>query len=167
MPFVNNFISAAPLVYTPAAVVLKSVWILMAPHEHDEDDDLQPDRLFSLSEANQMIPQLVEHLTAIKRGKAVLVHTKDEIKKASRNAQFGGGSFAAPHYITALECINDRLQKIHEMGVLVKDVEMGLCDFPHMLDGHIVYLCWKLGETDVQWWHDIHSGYADRQPLNS
>ena len=130
-----------------------------------EQDDEYPDRLFSLSEANRLIPSLEEHLSAVKKGKSVLVHTKDEIKKASRNAQFGGGSFVAPHYISALEQINDNLQKIQEMGVLVKDVEMGLCDFPHLHEGRVVYLCWKLGEPEVGWWHEVHSGYTDRQPL--
>jgi hypothetical protein len=73
----------------------------------------------------------------------------------------------APHYISALEQINDHLQKIQELGVLVKDVEMGLCDFPHLHEGRIVYLCWKLGESEVGWWHEIHNGYANRQPLNN
>jgi hypothetical protein len=132
-----------------------------------EQDDEYPDRLFSLSEANRLIPSLEEHLSAVKKGKSVLVHTKDEIKKASKNAQFGGGSFVAPHYISALEQINDNLQKIQEMGVLVKDVEMGLCDFPHLHEGRVVYLCWKLGEPEVGWWHEVHSGYASRQPLGS
>jgi hypothetical protein len=130
-----------------------------------EQDDEYPDRLFSLSEANRLIPCLEEHLSAVKKGKAVLVHTKDEIKKASQNAQFGGGSFVAPHYISALEQINDNLQKIQEMGVLVK--EMGLCDFPHLHDGRVVYLCWKLGEQEVGWWHETDTGYGSRQPLSN
>ncbi len=137
-----------------------TAWTHMAEH-----DDEYPDRLFSLSEANRLIPCLEEHLSAVKKGKAVLVHTKDEIKKASKNAQFGGGSFMAPHYISALERINDNLQKIQELGVLVKDVEMGLCDFPHLHEGRVVYLCWKLGEPEVGWWHEVHTGYTSRQPL--
>lgn len=132
-----------------------------------EQDDEYPERLFSLSEANRLIPSLEEHLSAVKKGKSVLVHTKDEIKKASQNAQFGGGSFVAPHYVSALEQINDNLQKIQEMGVLVKDVEMGLCDFPHLHEGRVVYLCWKLGEPEVGWWHEVHNGYSSRQPLSS
>ena len=132
-----------------------------------EPDDEYPDRLFSLPEANRLIPSLEEHLSAVKKGKTVLVHTKDEIKKASQNAQFRGGSFVAPHYIAALEQINDNLQKIHEMGVLIKDVEMGLCDFPHLHEGRVVYLCWKLGESEVGWWHEVDTGYASRQPLRS
>jgi hypothetical protein len=65
----------------------------------------------------------------------------------------------------ALELISEHLQEIQEMGVLVKDLDIGLCDFPHMMDGRIVYLCWKLGETQVQWWHEVNSGYSGRQPL--
>jgi hypothetical protein len=130
--------------------------------EHDD----YPDRLFTLAEANRLLPCLEEHLSAIKAGRAVLLHTKDEIKKASKNAQFGGGSTLAPYYIVALEQINNRLQTIQDLGVLVKDVEAGLCDFPHLREGRVVYLCWKLGEPEVRWWHEVHSGYAGRRPLH-
>ena len=123
------------------------------------------ERLFTLAEANQLLPELEDHLTSVKRGKAVLIKTKDEIQKASANAAFGGGSTAGPHYIHALEQINEHLQAIQEMGVQVKELDNGLCDFPCMLDGRVVYLCWKLGEPEVQWWHEIHSGYAGRQRI--
>jgi len=125
------------------------------------------ERIFTLSEANRLIPQLEEHLTAVKRGKTVLIRTKDEIKKASSKAQFGGGSFAGPHYITALEQTSENLQAIQEMGVLVKDLDTGLCDFPYLMNGRIVYLCWKLGEAEIQWWHEVNSGYTSRQPLEN
>jgi len=125
------------------------------------------ERVFTLSEANRLIPPLEEHLTSIKQGKEVLIRTKNEIKKASSKAQFGGGSFAGLHYITALEQISENLQAVQEMGVLVKDVDMGLCDFPYLLDGRIVYLCWKLGESEIRWWHETSSGYRDRQPLEA
>lgn len=125
------------------------------------------EKVFTLSEANRLIPHLEEHLTAVKHGKQVLIRTKQEIKKASSKAQFGGGSFAGPTYITALEQISENLQAVQEMGVLVKDVDMGLCDFPYLLDGRIVYLCWKLGESEIRWWHEVSSGYRDRQPLEA
>ncbi|HET8579404.1 MAG TPA: DUF2203 domain-containing protein [Nitrospiraceae bacterium] len=125
------------------------------------------ERVFTLSEANRLLPHLEEHLTTVKHGKETLIRTKNEIKKASSKAQFGGGSFAGPHYITALEQISENLQAVQEMGVLVKDVDMGLCDFPYLLDGRIVYLCWKLGESEIRWWHEVSSGYRDRQPLEA
>jgi len=124
------------------------------------------ERTFTLAEANRLIPQLCEHLTVVKRAKAVLVRTKDEVRKASAQAQYGGGTFMGRHYIGALEQISEHLQAVQELGVHVKDLDMGLCDFPHVLDGRVVYLCWKLGETEIQWWHEINSGYAGRQPLD-
>jgi hypothetical protein len=129
----------------------------------EEGENLE--RLFTLSEANRLLPQLENHLTAVKRGKAVLIRTKDEIKRASAKAQYGGGSHAGIHYILALEQINEHLQAIQEMGVLVKEVDSGLCDFPCMLDGRVIYLCWKLGEPEIQWWHEVSTGFAGRQRL--
>ena len=133
--------------------------------QREEGQNLE--KVFTLSEANRLIPQLEEHLNAVKLGKAVLIRTKNEVKKASSKAQFGGGTFAGPPYITALEQISENLQVVQEMGVLVKDVDMGLCDFPYLLDGRIVYLCWKLGESEIRWWHEVSSGYRDRQPLEA
>lgn len=125
------------------------------------------ERMFTLSEANRLIPQLEQHLTLIGRSKEVLSQVRDEIKKAGMKASAGGGSYAGRIYITALEQMSEHLQAIQEMGVLVKDLDMGLCDFPHHMDGRIVYLCWKRGEPEIRWWHDLHSGYSGRQPLES
>jgi hypothetical protein len=125
------------------------------------------ERMFTLSEANRLIPELERHLTLIGQSKQLLARIKEEIKKASAKANLGGGSYAGRVYITALERMSEHLQAIQEMGVLVKDLDIGLCDFPHHMDGRIVYLCWKRGETEIRWWHDIHSGYSGRQPLES
>ena len=128
-------------------------------------DDQEHDRLFTLSEANHLIPQLNARLGSVRQAKAVLVRTKEDIRKASAQAQYGGGSSVGPLYISSLQQISTNLQAIHEMGVLVKDHEMGLCDFPHLRDGRVVFLCWKLGEQEVKWWHETSTGYKDRCPL--
>lgn len=125
------------------------------------------ERLFTLAEANSILPQLEDSLCAVQRGKSVLVRTKQDIAQASAKAAYGGGSPSGLHYIGALEQVGRNLHTIQEMGVLVKDVDMGLCDFPHMKDGRIVYLCWKLGEPDVRWWHEIDSGYTARRSIDS
>lgn len=134
--------------------------------EHREEGQ-NVERLFTLTEANQLLPELEDHLIAVRRGKGLLIKTKEEVRKASANAAFGGGSPAGPHYIHALEQINEHLQAIQEMGVLVKELDNGLCDFPCLLDGRVVYLCWKLGEPQVQWWHEVQDGYAGRKRIES
>ena len=125
------------------------------------------ERTFTLTEAKQLLPQLEEQLLAVKKEKEVLVHSHGEIKKASANAQANGGSFAGPRYIRALERISDSVEAIQEMGVLVKDLDVGLCDFPYQMNGRVVYLCWKLGESEIRFWHEVEDGYAGRQPLET
>jgi len=125
------------------------------------------ERTFTLTEAKQLLPQLEEQLLAVKKEKDVLVHSHGEIKKASANAQSNGGSFAGPRYIRALERISDSVEAIQEMGVLVKDLDIGLCDFPFQMNGRVVYLCWKLGEPEIRFWHEVEDGYTGRQPLET
>jgi hypothetical protein len=52
------------------------------------------------------------------------------------------------------------------MGIKVKDLQVGLVDFPAWRDDHEVYLCWKYGEDDIQFWHEIEAGFAGRQPID-
>jgi len=125
----------------------------------------QHERVFTLSEANRLIPQLNSKLTSIQQAKAVLSRTKEDIKKANTQAEYGGGSAVGHLYILGLQQVSTNLRAIQELGILVKDLDLGLCDFPHLLDGRVVYLCWKLGEQEVRWWHETTTGYKDRYPL--
>jgi hypothetical protein len=61
--------------------------------------------------------------------------------------------------------MNRRLQRFNEWGIELKGLEEGLVDFPSDRDGRTVYLCWKQGEDSIQWWHDLDTGFAGRQPL--
>ena len=131
---------------------------------HDEHE-ISPDRIFSLYEANQLIPQLQSRLTTVQQRKAVLLQTRDEVQKASAKSSYGGGTAVGSHYVKSLQDISASLRAIHELGVVVKDIDIGLCDFPHLRDGRVVYLCWKLGETEIRWWHETTMGYKDRCPL--
>ena len=134
------------------------------PLAHDDKQE-HHERLFTLSEANRLIPQLNTTLTSIQQAKAVLSRTKEDIKKASAQAEYGGGSTVGHLYIAGLQQVSTNLQAIQEIGVLLKDLDLGLCDFPHLRDGRVVYLCWKLGEQEVLWWHETTTGYRDRCPL--
>jgi hypothetical protein len=129
------------------------------------DDETTPARVFSIFEANQLIPQLQSHLTTVLQRKGVLLQTREEVRKASANSDHGGGTAVGSHYVKSLQDISAGLRAIHELGVVVKDIDLGLCDFPHVRDGRVVYLCWKLGEQEIRWWHEVTTGYKDRCPL--
>ncbi len=60
--------------------------------------------------------------------------------------------------------LNEYIEELKAIGVEMKGLD-GLCDFPSMRDGREVYLCWRLGEPEVAYWHDLHTGFADRQPI--
>ncbi len=62
--------------------------------------------------------------------------------------------------------LKETLEKIQEYGVLVKDLDIGLIDFPTLFRGEEVYLCWKLGESGIQFWHGVHEGFRGRKPID-
>ena len=61
--------------------------------------------------------------------------------------------------------IEAHIQPLRERGVIVKSIEEGLVDFPFLRQGQVVYLCWRVGETEIGYWHDLTTGFAGRQPL--
>jgi hypothetical protein len=124
------------------------------------------ERIFTLGEAKNLIPRLETLLAEIQQLRKALVQIYPEIQKVRERITSNGGSPQGGTYIKALQAIFQRVEQIQEMGVLVKDLDKGLCDFPFMRDGRVVYLCWKLGEEDIGWWHETHTGYAGRQPLD-
>lgn len=77
----------------------------------------------------------------------------DDLQKAQAELQKTG------------EQINSLVERVNEMGCELKDVDMGLLDFRTLMDGREVYLCWKLGEEHVAYWHEMDTGFAGRQPL--
>ena len=93
------------------------------------------------------------------------MRTRKGAGNAAANACFGGGTPAGASYVKSLQDISANLHAVHEMGVVVKDIDLGLCDFPHIRDGRVVYLCWKLGEKEIRWWHEVTTGYKDRCPI--
>jgi len=89
-----------------------------------------------------------------------------EIQKVRDKIPSDGFSPRGAEYVETVSRLAAILQQVAEMGVLVKDVEKGLCDFPYIKDGRVVYLCWHLAEDTIEFWHDVESGFAGREPLD-
>lgn len=64
-----------------------------------------------------------------------------------------------------IEVLEEYVEELKELGVELKDPLVGLVDFRAIIDGREVYLCWKLGEDDIAWWHELEDGFSGRQPL--
>ena len=122
-------------------------------------------RLFSLAEANSLIPHLKVLLTKVQSEKQKMMEMKPHIEKAEQGHIYDWGSQRGTEYVGILDAFQQAVRDIEELGVVVKDLDVGLCDFPHQREGRVVYLCWKQDEEEVSWWHDLDSGFAGRQPI--
>jgi len=124
-------------------------------------------KLFTLQEANALLPSVRIILAKIQRAHRKLVHYREEAKKAAAAAEQGGGGIeSGVAYAAVLTELTVQLSELETLGVQLKDFERGLIDFPSLRDGRVVLLCWQLGEGDeLEWWHDVDAGFAGRTPL--
>ncbi len=124
-------------------------------------------KIFTIEEANALLPSVQKLLVAIQRAHQRLSVYRERAKKASGEADSGGGGLAeGPLYADLLMKFMDQMNKMESLGVQLKDLERGLVDFPSLRDGRVVLLCWQIGEGDeLEWWHDVDAGFAGRTPL--
>lgn len=130
---------------------------------------MDPARLFSIDEANGLVPRLEFLLQRVQQAARELREEAARHAEA-RGVPFGAVSTAELQRTHApareiIERLDGAVEEIQQLGVEVKDLEMGLCDFPARLDGQIVYLCWQTGEPEVAYWHGVDTGFSGRRPL--
>lgn len=123
-------------------------------------------RIFSIAEVNDLVPTLTRIFDVIQAERTAIDSLSPDIRLAAERRRENGGSVHGARYMEALERVSDELEKVAGMGVLVKDVDQGLCDFPFRHKGKLVLLCWQHGETQVAWWHDLDSGFRGRQSID-
>src|SRR5262245_2974201 len=102
------------------------------------------ERIFTLAEAQNLIPVLRSLLQEITDVWSHVRELNPKVQKARDNAQFDGFSKFGVEYIEYVSQLLLLIHQIKNMGVLLKDADKGLCDFPYMRQGRIVYLCWQL-----------------------
>jgi hypothetical protein len=122
-------------------------------------------KLFTVEEANALLPELRRLLARVRRQREVLGRLEPEARRAGERAEEGGGLASGSRYAQALNLVMEDAQAIAGLGIQIKDFDRGLCDFPHLRGGRVVLLCWQRGEDRVAWWHEVEAGFAGRQPL--
>ena len=123
-------------------------------------------KLFTLSEANDLLPEVKKKLLAIQKHYANIARLRDSARAAATVSNFGGGMEGGSSYVKTLYEAGKLTTEIHEMGIQLKDYTRGLIDFPTMRDGRIVFLCWEISDGDeILWYHETESGFAGRRPL--
>ncbi len=132
------------------------------------------EKYFSRSEANNLLPAIGVSLVEARRKKLLLDKVRREIVEAASRIMALGGSVPPLEELTRKKASFDTLteevaqavNEIQQTGCVVKDLDVGLVDFPSLRRGEEVYLCWKLGEESVAYWHGLDEGFAGRKPLD-
>ena len=131
------------------------------------------ERRFTPESVDALIPQLVPIVERAMERHQQATALGHELRDEQERIQRSGGSLvdrrdwkARAERLDGLTIeVRGALQEILDMGGVTKDLEMGLVDFPGEVDGAIVNLCWRYGETSVRFWHGLDEGYAQRKPL--
>jgi len=132
-----------------------------------------PPKLFTLDEANRLLPSLeplVRRLSELQQMLRERQQVLEEFRAAVGRSGGGmpGGRFADAR-IEAERLtgeITEGIRLAEEWGCVVKDLDQGLVDFLSRRAGETVFLCWRLGETSIQYWHGLKEGFAGRKPLD-
>lgn len=129
-------------------------------------------KLFTVEEANARLPLVKAITTDLTTLASDLVDRRQRLDSLLAGRKLSSTdvySDELAEMYKAIERDNRKLDEyvdeLQELGVEVKGAVEGLIDFPSMMDGRVVYLCWKLGETEVMHWHELDAGFVGRQPL--
>ena len=128
-------------------------------------------RTFTLEEATAQLPRLREILMEMRKKKPRVDGLRQEIMAMTRRAT-GNGHLVSQDVRDLQKVAKEFIERLNELGEAIKEigcelkgVEEGLIDFPSEREGRTVYLCWKLGEDTIAYWHELDTGFSSRQPL--
>ena len=132
------------------------------------------DRSFTLDEAQSLLPVLESLLRTAIDGKQLIESVDGEFQEVAHRVFLNGGTFLNIVHLArrkaerekAVQRVKDAIAEINSTGVQVKDLDIGLLDFPCEVDGNTVLLCWKLGEKSITHWHGVSEGFAGRKRID-
>jgi hypothetical protein len=131
-------------------------------------------KLFSLRDAERLRVELEPILIEAIEARRKLAELEEQLAKLAERVQNSGG-LMVPYEKAArqrlernrlAETIQSALERIHATGCVVKDIEVGLLDFPARINGEAVYLCWRLGEDRIRFYHSQDEGFSGRKPID-
>jgi hypothetical protein len=132
------------------------------------------DRTFTLDEAHSLLPILESLLRTAIDGKKLIETVDNEFQELAHRVFLSGGLLLNIAQVArrkaerekTIQAVKDAVAEIDATGVQVKDLDIGLLDFPCEVDGRTILLCWKLGETGITHWHTPSEGFAGRKPID-
>ena len=133
-----------------------------------------PDRTFTLTEARSLLPILESLLKQAIQSKKLIEEVDSELQETAHRVFLNGGTLLNIVHLArrkaerekAIRRIKDAVAEIDATGVQVKDLDVGLLDFPCKVEGQTILLCWKLGEATITHWHGLTEGFVGRKPVD-
>ena len=126
---------------------------------------MEEKRYFTLEEANACIPDLIDEISLLRAIRVKLAALHAEITPLLEVVSTNGGSKHTADLLITTAQFQTVLDGITARGCHLKGLDPGLVDFPHLRDGREVYLCWRMGENKIRYWHEIEAGFDGRQSL--
>jgi hypothetical protein len=123
---------------------------------------MNEERLFTKSDAEGELDELRVRLPRLREARQRLIDTSERITSA---VEVDGGGVEGSDWFRAQETLKQELLWLADRGILLRDPDTGLVDFPADRDGEPVFLCWRLGEETIGWYHSQRSGFSGRKPL--
>lgn len=121
---------------------------------------------FTVTEANRLLPKVRTLATEMVNAHRKIVVLTNQVESVLEKSQYDSGSRSASELVMLFDRFESVIKQLQDMGLQIKDPSIGLCDFPARYNGQDILLCWKLGETAVEWWHDIESGFRGRRHVS-
>ncbi len=119
---------------------------------------------YTRDEARKLLPLVTEWLAELRSARDLLRHFDEQLGKALGLGDDLGGEMVN-RYVKTLAAMKDILLRFGRREIQIKDLDRGLIDFPAFIAGKEVFLCWESGEEDIEFWHDLTSGYGGRERL--
>jgi hypothetical protein len=129
---------------------------------------------FTLEEARQCLPDVERVMRSAVQAKNYYDQSEEAFQRLLHHIMMSGGVTVDRVAVETIkstrhsngERMKSAVEEIQGMGCLIKDLDTGLVDFPTLFRGEEVYLCWRLGETDISFWHGVHEGFDGRREID-
>jgi hypothetical protein len=122
-------------------------------------------RFFTVEEARQLLPSLKELMGQVMVISHRLEEYREVVQELADSASSNTGGPEGTAYLDIVISLQSCLTQLQETGCVLRSLQDGLIDFPHLKQGREIYLCWKYGEEDIRFWHEVDEGFAGRTPL--
>ena len=131
-------------------------------------------RYFTLDQARAALPFVSRNIREAVQAKSRYQDAEGSMQELSQRILMRGGMAVDINVVevwktqreNSAQTLKASMERIEEAGVLVKDLDVGLIDFPTLYQGREVYICWRMDESDIAWWHGTNEGFAGRRPID-